>query len=177
MQRLIAGALTMSLALCLGCGSEDDDTQDGDTQSEAVAKYESSYRKYTEAICGCESAQNGASVAVCVEARLAESGVSECQRKALSHPDAAHTLDCETEATLIEVGCMKEAACDSALEIECMYDHEENTLGCELPDSVRDVMDACAPEPFHCVGGGSVDIDAVCDLVEDCADGSDEVPC
>ena len=33
------------------------------------------------------------------------------------------------------------------------------------------------PPPFPCASGGQVDYQQVCDMVEDCADGSDEVNC
>jgi hypothetical protein len=139
---------------------------------------DASYRKWLEASCECEFHRNGASVEMCVEARLNEDGSSACEREAVSHPEAADALNCASEGWLLAAECVEEGPCDIDHWDGCLDEYIEYTRDCEWPVAVENELDACpAPESFECVGGGSVDIDALCDAVEDCEDGSDEIPC
>ena len=175
MKRLFACLLFSSAAIGVGC-SEGDDT---DGAGGGNADFDSSYREYIEASCSCEDYRNGASEEDCVEARFEESGtLTPCQEEILSRPEAADTVQCISEATLVEADCIAEDPCNSEHKEACYVDHDEATAGCGLPSSLSEDFEACPPrESFRCLDGGSVDIDVVCDLVNDCEDGSDEIPC
>lgn len=175
MKRLIAAAVAVSLAYGLGCSDSEgtESTANGDIET-----FEANYRKYVEASCECEFRNEGFSPELCVDAYLELDKNTSCERNAVSRPEAADTLACASEGWLIAADCVAEGPCDIEHWDGCLDKYIEHTRDCEWPDAVQEEFEACPrPESFECLGGGSVDIAVVCDYVDDCEDGSDEIPC
>jgi hypothetical protein len=99
-------------------------------------------------------------------------------RSVISRPQLIETIECVTGAHVAESECNLKHECGTDRREGCQATFDQATMACQpWPAALHSQLMACDDGLFHCVGGGSVSYDLVCDRTPDCADGSDEVPC
>lgn len=79
--------------------------------------------------------------------------------------------------------CVSQSACDETELLACVGEDEDNWAAIEehcgdVPAPIRTGIDACGGDAeLMCANGDPYPVDARCDDVEDCADGTDELGC
>jgi hypothetical protein len=174
--KLIAVVCLLSISgLGVGCG---DSSESGGATSGSSAELVALERERHEILCECHD-DPMYSDSLCVAARAEEYGWGECTLELLGRAEFSEYVQCMIDVQKSLNECERLAECDSSNY--CYQDHENMFDSCIELVSEDDLAegDRCPPETtFACVdGSGSVDEYLVCDLSEDCADGSDEAGC
>jgi hypothetical protein len=140
---------------------------------------------YAEFLCECEAGGNsGPDFDSCVKdfVPTIPPPLLACTKVVYSRSErTASALSCERESVDQYMGCIYESTClDFGHITDCEIDRIIRNQACENIPHAVEVEDALLcygrqlPPAFVCDDGDSINPDWVCDLEDDCDDGSDE---